>query len=178
MGLFITACGSIEPDFNLNWKEFTFKEAGFKAEFPCEPIKDFNSFQDEPRPVHTYEFSCDIEGMKFYISSKHYLDNFNENSIKDIFDSFESGHKKFLSIGLKETKAMEIKKFSNTKGKLYKFENQEKAIIYQLVLANDERFYDLTNLLLAKNNSTKESKSEFDKISKRFRDSFEIIKND
>ncbi len=76
---FIISCRAQKTDLHLQWKEFESEEAGIKASFPCEPQKYYKSFQDEPRPIHVYDFSCEAEGIKFLISSKNYMDVFNRS---------------------------------------------------------------------------------------------------
>jgi len=87
------SCQAQKSDLNLQWKEFESKESGMKISLPCEPEKYFKSFQDKPRPIHVYDFSCEVEGIKFLISSKNYMDDFNENSFKQTFEANEGNLK-------------------------------------------------------------------------------------
>lgn len=172
--LFFTQCSN-ETIFNdLKWRAVVAKEAGVKVDFPCEPKKDFKSFQEKPRPINIYEFSCQVDGMKFLVSSKNYLDDFNEKSIPDYFESIESINRVMFGT-VKKLDEKDISKYPNVKGKFYKLELESKGIIYILALADENRTYDIMAGLLPEKNSSENVENEFDKIAKKFIDSLEII---
>lgn len=166
----IISCANKVSSADLYWKTQSLPESGFKIDFPCSPEKFYKSFQDESREIHVYSFDCEIKKMKFYVSSKHYMEDFDEESISKAFDAAEDGHKEFYA-DLSQTSRTEIDKFENGKARLYKLENKQGKILYHLFLANDERTYSVITSLLEK-----DEKVDFGAISKKFIDSFETIK--
>lgn len=175
---FVPSCFNENILLDIKWTNFSSKEAGFTIKFPCEPKKSFyKSFQDKPRPIHVYEFDCGKGNMKFLVSTKHYMDEFNNESIPMAFEAIEGGHKQFYA-ELKETEKIEFNKLPKTTGKLYKLESENGKILYHLALADNERIYSVMSVLLGGDNLTENMKKDFDKISQKFRDSLEITKSE
>ncbi|MDQ3632980.1 MAG: hypothetical protein M3405_00510 [Acidobacteriota bacterium] len=172
--VFFTQCNNETFFKDLKWRTFVAKEAGVKVDFPCEPKKDFKSFQEKPRPINIYGISCQVDGIRFLVSSKNYLDDFNENSIPNYFESIESNNKVIFG-AVKNLDEKDISKYPNVKGKFYKLELESKGIIYILALADENRTYEIMAGLLPEKDSSENVENEFDIIAKKFIDSFEII---
>ena len=167
----IISCKAQKKETPLQWKDFESKEAGIKVQIPCEPKKYFKSFQEQPRPIHVYNFNCEIEGLKFLISSKHYLDDFN-NTFKQTFDAVESNLKTMFG----EIKSFNERKDFQTNGfesKYYQVKLNSGAKINQLIVVSKTRSYDAMFAVLP--DKAKESNTDYEKIGKQFIDSFQLL---
>lgn len=173
--LFAVSCQAQKVNSNLTWKEFESKEAGMKVSLPCEPKKNFKSFQDEPRPIHVYEFSCEAEGMKFLISSKNYMDDFNENTFKRTFESNES----ILKTMFGTVEGFEKKENFLTNGlesKYYEVKLKSDGKINMLIVVSKNRSYEaMFGVTPESAVKLKESKIGYEEIGKKFIDSFSVI---
>ena len=169
------SCQAQKSNLNLHWKEFESKESGIKVNMPCEPKKSFKSFQNEPRPIHVYEFSCEVEGMKFLVSSKNYMDKFSENTFKQTFDANEN----ILKTMFGTVENLEKRENFLTDGynsKYYEVKPKTGGKIKSLIVVNENRSYEAMFGVTAENEiRLKESKIDYDEIAKKFTDSFQII---
>lgn len=165
------SCQAQKSNLNLQWKEFESKESGIKISLPCEPKKYFKSFQDKPRPIHVYDLSCEVEGIKFLISSKNYMDDFNENSFKQTFEANES----ILKTMFGAIESFNEKKDFLTNGftsKYYEVKLKGSGKINMLVVVSEIRSYQA--MVGITPDSDKKLKANFEEISKKFVDSFQI----
>ena len=176
--LFLTfafSCKAQSEDLKLRLKEFESKEAGLKASLPCEPEKFFKSFQDRPRPIHVYDFDCETGGIKFVISSKNYMNEFNEKTLAQTFASHENILKNFFG----EVESFNEKKdflVSGLKSGYYEVRLQAGGKINELVAASNVRYYVATVGVMPQNvKKLKESKLDYDSVSKKFINSFQVI---
>jgi len=171
------SCQSQKANSSLQWKEFDFPDAGLKVSLPCEPKKYFKSFQDNPRPIHVYDFSCETEGMKFLVSSKNYMDDFNENTFKQTFDANESNLKTMFGA----IESIEEKNDFLTNGlssKYYEVTPKVGGKVKSLIVVNNSRFYEaMFGITPESERNLKESKVDYNEISKKFLDSFQITDN-
>lgn len=168
-GVVTICCSAQKQDSNLQWKTFNFPEAGMKASFPCEPEKYFKSFQDKPRPIHVYDFDCEVEGIKFLISSKHYMDDFNENTFNEIFENHEFILKKMFG----EIESYNEKKDFFTNGfasRFYEAKYKSGGDVNSLVVLSENRSYEA----MIGNPSVSVKNPDFNEISTKFIDSFQI----
>ena len=83
------SCSS-QTETGLKWSDFESKVAGVRASLPCTPKASDKSFQDQPRPIHVYEFNCEIEGIGFLLSVKNHQNDFNSKMIDESFESTNS----------------------------------------------------------------------------------------
>lgn len=169
------SCQAQKSDLDLKWREFEFKEAGIKVSLPCDPEKYFKSFQDEPRPIHVYSFSCEIKGMKFLISSQHYMDKFEENTFDKTFESHETNLKTIFG-SIEDFNEKRDFKTSGFNSKFYEVKPESGGKINNLFVVSESRFYDaMFGILPESEKQIKESKIDYESISKKFTDSFQII---
>jgi hypothetical protein len=168
---FIISCQA-QNEVSLPWKEFESIESSMRVQIPCEPKKYFKSFQDQPRPIHVYSFNCEVNGLKFLISSKHYMDEFNDKTFKQTFDAHESNLKTMFG----EVESFNERKDFLTNGfdsKYYQVKLKSGAKINQLVVVSKTRSYDA--MFVVTPEKAKESNTNYEKIGERFIDSFQVL---
>lgn len=173
--LFTISCEGQKTDLKLQWRDFESKEAGVKVSLPCEPTKNFNSIQDEPRPIYLYEFSCEIEGMTFLLSSKHHSQEFNEKTFSRTFEIEEE----LLKTIFGEVNTFNEKSDFLANGfvsKYYEVRPKKGGTVNKIVVLSKIRSYTALFGIMPKNErKIRESKIDFESISKKFIDSFQVI---
>lgn len=170
---FSVSCQGQKSD--LQWKDFESKDAGMKINIPCEPKKFFKSFQDNPRHIHVYDFSCETEGIKFLVSSKNYMDDFNDKTFKQTFDAIESGYKTMFG-EVENFNDKDVLLANGFPSRSYGIKYKNGAKIKSLVILNQERSYTiLVGMPRDNERKLKESKISFDEVSKKFIESFQIL---
>lgn len=171
--MFSFSCHAQKND--LKWKDFESKEAGIKASFPCEPKKSFRSFQDEPRAIHVYGFDCEDKGIKFLISSKNYLNEFNQDTFKQTFDSNELILKTMFGVveSFNERKDFLTNGFTS---RYYEVRPKSGGKVNSLIVLSENRSYELIIGITPDNAKKMEmSNANFQDVSNRFIDSFQVI---
>lgn len=157
------------------WRNFESKEAAIKVSLPCDPEKSFKSFQDEPRPIHNFGFSCEVQGMRFLISSTDYMENFNERTFKQTFNANESNLKSMFG-AIESTEKKENFLTSGFSSKYYEITPKVGGKIKSLIVVSENRFYTAMFGVTPENEKKlKGSKVDYDELSKKFIDSFQII---
>ncbi len=174
--VFLTiSCQAQKKDLDLQWKTYEFPEAGMKASFPCEPVKSFKSFQDKPRPIHTYNFDCEVSGIKFLISSKNHLDDFDENTFERNFEANES-NLKFMFGAVESFDKKENFLTNGFISKYYEIKPKVGGKVKSLMVVNESRSYEaLFGVTPDNEKKLKNLKIDYDEIGKKFIDSFQIL---
>ncbi len=172
---FFNSCKAQNSKPELKWEKFESSESGMKAEMPCQPKKYFKSFQDNPRPIHVYSFDCEVNGIKFLISSKNYMDDFDEKSFQKVFESNEF---------ILKTQFGEIKEFTEKKdfltngfkSKYYEVIPKLGGKIKSLMVVNKTRAYSTWVGVIPEKAKEVENKNiDFEKIGNTFIKSFQIL---
>jgi len=81
----ISCCGQA----GWTWSVFESKNAGIRVSLPCTPKESDKTFQDQPRPIHVYEFSCEVDGVRFLLSVKNHQNSFTSRTVDESFESNE-----------------------------------------------------------------------------------------
>jgi len=167
-------CSAEMPE-ELKWQELRSEDAGLIVDLPCVPKETATRFQEEPRPIHSYDYSCKLDGIRFLVSSRHYMDPFNEKSIAEFFETIEDINRTELG-SIKRLEKSLSKNFRPAKAKKYEFVNDKGAILSQLAVANSERTFWITVAALP-DSVWAEDKIRFGKVVNRTISSFKLISN-
>ena len=84
---FVSGCAQTTDKFE--WQVIQSADARLRGLFPCEPKLAKKSFQDDPRPIHVFDFSCEKEGMRFLLSVKNHPNDFTSKTVDESFESNE-----------------------------------------------------------------------------------------
>ncbi len=144
---------------------------------PCEPIKSFKSFQDEPRPIHVYEFDCEVEGIIFLFSFKNHLNDFDEKTTTKTFEANES-NLKFAFGKLERFVEKDNFQTNGFASRSYEIYPENGGRIIDLIVVNEQGTYEASIGVTPENEARiKVKKIDFEKSAQKYMSSFQVVKN-
>lgn len=167
------ACSSQNNTNKSDWKKFNLEDAGIKISLPCEPSKSVKVFQEKPKLAQRYTFDCKQDNLEISVSLAEHFGDFDEVKAKENMGFTEKMLKE--GIGDKADFSSKDLTFQGFLAKEFIAKNSSR-LSHLLNVQNKRGMYNFQLISTKKTNqSGKSFNNEFDKNSKEFFDSIQII---